>query len=45
MNGNNVRMTIKYNSGGYIPVSRDVLNLYWQVVMQIGDPDWREVIL
>lgn len=45
MNGNNVRMTIKYNAGGCIPVSRDVLNLLWQVVTQISDPDWREVSL
>lgn len=45
MNGRKVYFTIKYFNGVYIPVSREVLNLFYQVLTSIGDPDWRDVKL
>ena len=43
MNGNKVYFTIKYLNGVDIPISREALNLFYQVLMRIGDPDWRDV--
>lgn len=39
MNGNNVSLKINYNSGIYLPVFRQTLNLIYKV----STPYWRDV--
>lgn len=43
MNGKKVYLTIKYFNGVYIPVGREVLNLFYQILTSISDQDWRDV--